>query len=450
MRRLLAALLSLGLAACASAPEKPSPSPPVAAHGPAPAIPSAGAKKSPYAPAQEDLSKRGDYKAGGLYAAHIPDTTPDYIPDVDAIPEPEVTNEPRSRVGNRSSYAVLGKEYRVLDDPSGYVEEGLASYYGNKFHGRRTSNLEVYDMYAFTAAHKTLPLPSFARVTNRDNGKSIVVRVNDRGPFHAGRVIDLSYAAAVKLGITQRGTGRVEVRALTPGTASSPAVANAVLVPAPASTLDRLVAAMPIASAAASGMPPGVRIATGKPTPTPAATIAPTPTPSVTATQSIAGVANGASGASAGNDYRFDMRQDGKAMSADEFEAWMTSRQVRVATGKPGRPNSAITALVPLQQPISAQPQPMSVPVPAATITSAARASGVTLQVASFSARGNADRALAMLHGAGIDGARLNDADANGQKVWRLRVGPLDAAAAPELAARIAGLGFGQPQRVRD
>src|SRR5690606_41039091 len=141
---------------------------------------------------------------------------PDYIPDVDAIPEPEVVDEPRSRYGNRSPYTVLGKRYTVLDDTQGFVEEGLASYYGNKFHGRRTSNMEVYDMYAFTAAHKHLPLPSFARVTNLDNGRSVVVRVNDRGPFHEGRVIDLSYAAAVKLGIHPRGTGRVEVRALVP------------------------------------------------------------------------------------------------------------------------------------------------------------------------------------------------------------------------------------------
>src|SRR3546814_6872738 len=99
----------------------------------------------------------------------------------------------------------------------GYDETGLASYYGNKFHGRRTSNLEVYDMYAFTAAHKSLPLPSFARVTNLDNGKSVVVRVNDRGPFHEGRIIDLSYAAAVKIGIRDRGAGRVEVVGLGPG-----------------------------------------------------------------------------------------------------------------------------------------------------------------------------------------------------------------------------------------
>src|SRR3546814_2015816 len=105
---------------------------------------------------------------------------------------------------------------RISDWSSDVCSSDLA-YYGNKFHGRRTSNLEVYDMYAFTAAHKSLPLPSFARVTNLDNGKSVVVRVDDRGPFHEGRIIDLSYAAAVKIGIRDRGVGRVEVVGLGPG-----------------------------------------------------------------------------------------------------------------------------------------------------------------------------------------------------------------------------------------
>lgn len=110
---------------------------------------------------------------------------------------------------------VLGKSYRVLDEAKGYIKRGVASYYGTKFHGRLTSNREVYDMYAFTAAHKTLPLPSFALITNLDNGKSVVVRVNDRGPFHDDRLIDLSYAAAVKLGFTENGLANVEVRVLS-------------------------------------------------------------------------------------------------------------------------------------------------------------------------------------------------------------------------------------------
>ena len=481
MKRLLAALLATGLVACAGAPKKPPPPMVAAAAAAKPGAPTAGTKKSPYAPAQEDVSKRGHYQAGGLYAAHIPDSTPDYLPDVDAIPEPEVTAEPRSRVGNRSTYAVLGKQYRVLDDPSGYVEEGLASYYGNKFHGRRTSNLEVYDMYAFTAAHKTLPLPSFARVTNRDNGKSIVVRVNDRGPFHEGRVIDLSYAAAVKLGITQRGTGRVEVRALTPGENASPAFAVAAgtlatpvsaPVSVPDSRLDRLVAAMPIASAAAGTLPPRVRIATGKPVPSlaNAAGERPTPVRAAAPASSAPGVVAAPAAPArpsatatvpprdAGTDYRFDMRQDGKAMSADEFDAWMSTRRVRVATGKPAPRRAALAGprtadAKPAADPAVVAPPPaprQAADAMATTLAAVSPDAGVTLQVASFSARGNADRALAMLRGAGIDGARLNDANANGQQVWRLRVGPLDAAHAPELAARIAGLGFGQPQRVRD
>jgi len=207
----LLAGLVLGLVACSShPPRRSSPASPGAdASHPAP-------HQSPYPPAQEDPSKRGDYVGGGRYAPHIQDSTPDHLPDTDAIPEPVVEALPRSRYGNRSPYQVLGRTYHVLDDASGFVETGIASYYGNKFHGRRTSNQEVYDMYAFTAAHKSLPLPSFARVTNLDNGRSVVVRVNDRGPFHDGRVIDLSYAAAVKLGIHEAGLGRVEVRALTP------------------------------------------------------------------------------------------------------------------------------------------------------------------------------------------------------------------------------------------
>lgn len=535
--RLLAAALPLALAACASAPKK-SGSEPLAlpdrgrihssnlpAHH--------GRKKSPYAAAQEDLSKRGNYKAGGLYAPGVKDSTPDYIPDVDAIPEPEVVAEARSQFGNRSPYQVLGKTYKVLDSHDDYVETGTASYYGQKFHGRRTSNLEVYDMFAFTAAHKSLPLPSFARVTNLDNGKAVTVRVNDRGPFHDDRVIDLSYAAAIKLGITQRGTGRVEVRALHPGDAPPPMYARAdnnppqavaaqakPTAPTPPTAIDRLVAAMPIASAQAGELPPGVRIATGKPAPIGAAAAAPVkttiatgkPTPIETAEPVKTTVATGkpatltpaavpttiATGkpvAGGKPDYRFDMMQNGKSMTADEFDAWMKSRQVRVATGKgidlpPPKPltkaeqrerakqqkqqlrdlaemqakqkkadehaakaNAAMaaTASTTLPSPAAAPPPPSPSKAAAVVAANTPSAGGVTLQVASFSARSNADRALTMLQGAGIAAARLLDGSgANGQKIWRLRVGPLQADAAPELAARIVGLGFGQPQRVRD
>ena len=149
---------------------------------------------------------RGDRDAaptGHFDAARVPAVVPKY--------------EPQSRSGNPASYVVLGKRYHVMPSSSGYVEKGVASWYGTKFHGRRTSSGETYNMYALSAAHTRLPLPSYVRVTNLENGRRLVVRVNDRGPFHGNRIIDLSYAAALKLGIVKKGTAWVEVRALQPG-----------------------------------------------------------------------------------------------------------------------------------------------------------------------------------------------------------------------------------------
>lgn len=131
-------------------------------------------------------------------------------------PDPVPRVEPRSRYGNPASYAVLGKRYYTLSSSRGFTERGIASWYGRKFHGRRTSSGETYDMYAMTAAHTRLPLPTYVQVTNLENGKQVVVRVNDRGPFHPNRVIDLSYSAASKLDIVTQGTGLVEIRALDP------------------------------------------------------------------------------------------------------------------------------------------------------------------------------------------------------------------------------------------
>jgi rare lipoprotein A len=122
--------------------------------------------------------------------------------------------EPKSRYGNPSSYVVFGKRYYVLDSADGFVERGVASWYGKKFHGRRTSSGETYNMHGMTAAHKSLPLPTYVEVTNLKNGRQLILRVNDRGPFHGNRIIDLSYAAAGTLGIVANGTGLVEVRVL--------------------------------------------------------------------------------------------------------------------------------------------------------------------------------------------------------------------------------------------
>jgi rare lipoprotein A len=141
-----------------------------------------------------------------------PETRKDYSNTPDAVPK----LEPKTRSGNPESYVVFGKRYHVRQSSKGYVERGIASWYGKQFHGRRTSSGEIYDMHAMTAAHKTLPLPTYVQVTNLQTGKQVIVRVNDRGPFHEGRIIDLSYAAAHKLGTAGKGTGLVEVRAIDP------------------------------------------------------------------------------------------------------------------------------------------------------------------------------------------------------------------------------------------
>jgi len=136
--------------------------------------------------------------------------------NIAAIPNAVPRHEPRTRAGNPPDYRINGKHYTVLTSSKNYKKRGIAFWYGTKFHGRKTANGERYDMFAMTAAHKTLPIPSYVRVTNLRNQRSIIVRINDRGPFHGGRIIDLSYAAAVKLGIQQTGTGFVEIQALEP------------------------------------------------------------------------------------------------------------------------------------------------------------------------------------------------------------------------------------------
>lgn len=148
-------------------------------------------------------------------ACSVRDSAPDdyavHWQDIkDAVPEPVK----KSRYGNPESYTIDGKTYHVMDSAYGFRQNGIASWYGTKFHGQRTSSGEEYDMYAMTAAHKTLPIPVYVEVTNKDNGRKAIVRVNDRGPFHTGRIIDLSYAAATKLGVAQTGTANVSIRVI--------------------------------------------------------------------------------------------------------------------------------------------------------------------------------------------------------------------------------------------
>lgn len=145
------------------------------------------------------------------------DRGPDRPVDLSQVPEAQPRHEVRTAAGNKNPYTVLGKTYYLMEDETDYRERGIASWYGQKFHGRKTSNGEVYDMFAMTAAHKTLPIPSYVRVTNLNNGRQLVVRVNDRGPFHGDRIIDLSYAAAHRLGFASQGTAPVEVEIVLPG-----------------------------------------------------------------------------------------------------------------------------------------------------------------------------------------------------------------------------------------
>lgn len=154
---------------------------------------------------------------GGYYGGDRPPTNIDK--DLSSIPDAVPVKLPLSKTGNKP-YQALGKTYRPMADARGYKARGTASWYGKKFHGRRTSSGEPYDMFAMSAAHTILPIPSFARVTNLDNGRTVVVKVNDRGPFLHNRIIDLSYAAAWKLDISSSGTGRVEVVALDPQVAA--------------------------------------------------------------------------------------------------------------------------------------------------------------------------------------------------------------------------------------
>lgn len=194
-----------------------------------------------------------------------PTVLPPHPPDVSQIPDAVPRYEPRSALGNPPFYEVDGQRYTVLGSSAGYVERGVASWYGTEFHGLRTATGEPYDMFAMTAAHKTLPLPCYARVTNLSNNRSVVVRINDRGPFVSNRVIDLSYAAAAKLGMIGSGTAFVQVETLTPpnplGAPMPVSTAAAAAASAGVSTVAPIVnpGALPLAPAAQTAAPAETR-----------------------------------------------------------------------------------------------------------------------------------------------------------------------------------------------
>jgi rare lipoprotein A len=217
---LLATLLAV--AGCATTARNEAPAPvagaaPTATPGSVPAS----------APAAAPASGKGAY-----YKDDGPGPNPPA--DLAAIPDPVPRVEPLNRAANRP-YQVFGKNYVPLTSVAPFRETGIGSWYGRRYHGGATSSGEKYDMYAMSAAHPTLPIPSYARVTNPANGRSVVVRINDRGPFHSDRIIDLSYTAAWKLGYAEVGSARVEVESIVPGASPVPASTPAAVAPAAAS-----------------------------------------------------------------------------------------------------------------------------------------------------------------------------------------------------------------------
>lgn len=243
LTRAAALAISLVLAGCASDGHVrmspfPAPKTPLAKHGPLdprlPVMPAAGSGR------------------GGYYLDDGPGENPPS--DLLEVPDPIVKNEELSRYGNKP-YVVFGKTYTPLGGESSFVQRGVASWYGKKFHGQRTSSGEPYDMYKMTAAHPTLPIPSYARITSLETGKSVVVRVNDRGPFHSSRIVDVSYTAALKLGLLGKGSHEVELERLLPedGSRSATARRNApapvALASVPAAAPALAAFAMPAADA---------------------------------------------------------------------------------------------------------------------------------------------------------------------------------------------------------
>jgi len=263
--RAVAAFTAIALAGCGSMGKRETPAPVARAPEVAP-------------PTTKPAPPRG----GAYYLNDGPGDNPP--PNLDQIPDSVPKREPL-RSGSMRPYSVFGQSYVPMTSVQPYKARGIASWYGRRYHGQQTSSGEIYDMYGMTAAHTVLPIPSFARVTNLANNKSVVVRVNDRGPFHSDRLIDLSYTAAYKLGVLGGGKALVEVETIIPdaGTAVSPAVAASSLPAAPAPPVATVTPAPPFASPTAIPLPV-------EPTTTPREESASTATPAPVATTPVVAV----------------------------------------------------------------------------------------------------------------------------------------------------------------
>ena len=458
------------LAACAE--QTPRPAPP---GGPAQRPPTAGT------PARKPWKPLGPYTPGGLYAPGVSDGAPDVPPDIAKLPEPVPHPEPLSRYGNRSPYSVLGKNYTVLPSAAGYVERGMASWYGTKFDGRVTSSFEPYDLSQFTAAHKTLPLPSYARVTNLENGRSVIVRINDRGPFHEGRLIDLSYAAAIKLGVNVHGTAMVEVRGIDssqpmPATTSEHIAAaprpapprpraaapspEVLALMAPVSsaastgddTADRSTSAMAIVPAASSAAGDPSTASPGAPeaaTDDAAVTTAPLPAaPAPAAATTLAPAVSPPAGSPA---TAVATPVSPAAVPAPQAvvapaPAPATPTALKPATTPAVTPGAAVAAALPAPAPTSllpSAPPPSATPLPGHPLLDPATRG--FLQVASYGDRSHAEHMMQRLQQAGVEHVELVSVQVADQTWWRVHVGPLRADEADTVAAHLDELGFGTP-----
>lgn len=309
-----------------------------------------------------------------------------------AIPDAKPRAEPRSRYGNPKSYVVLGKRYHTLPTSAGFVERGHASWYGRKFHGRRTSSGEKYNMYAMTAAHKRLPLPSYVQVTNLSNGKRVVVKVNDRGPFHGNRVIDLSYTAAHKLDLVKHGTAMVEVRAIDPKTKRPYGKTR---------PETRVVSAKPLGDAKRTAKAPSSEpIVRVKPASAKVAKTGAKPTPTPEAEPSVAAAVAGE-----------DRLVDAEPLLAD---------------AAPARPKDL--------EPTTSGPD-----------------QDLFVQAGAFGDRGNAERLRKRLDSQLSTGVRVLPTASGGKRTWyRVQVGPLRSNdEAGQVSRKLSDLGVASPHVVR-
>jgi rare lipoprotein A len=383
--------------------------------------------------------------------------------DPDSVPDAVPRAEPRSRLGNPETYVVFGKRYSTMRSSDGYVERGVASWYGEDFHGKKASNGEPYDMFAMTAAHKSLPLPTYARVTNLENGRSVVVRVNDRGPFVGDRVIDLSWVAAAKLRLAHKGTGMVEVRAIDPEDPNP-------LPPADLDTGTRFASATPERSSVASspkkaepnlskpdpivllaahskergggtataqkgapgsGTKPAVVTVAGKTT---AGTVSAVPLPKIASQSAKPGTGSASPVAQTTG-------QQPKSASGAVVAAKAASSAPAVAAKPASGPVVAANA-PPQGQAVAAKP---AQPAPKAS------SQALYVQLGAFSTRENADRLRERVAKSIDKSVRVDATKADGHPVHRVRVGPVGSVGEAQLlASRLGSMGVNGAKVVVD